>query len=269
MEMTPIAVGDGVLETAVSGTGDPVVIVPTALVADETAPLARRLTSSFAVVHYRRRGYGRSGPAPRNRTIADDARDCAGLLDHLGIERAHVAGVSYSAAVALQLAADEPALVHSLTLVEPPPVHSRHDALFRQVSAQLLDDVRARGAEAAVEAFLVRVQGPDWRRDLDGVSRGGAARALADAPAFLDLDVPALLTWPFDAAAARGVGCPVLHVSGADHEPLFASVGDLLDSWLPQVGHVVVPGASHGVALTHPDALAATMIAFLRRHPLP
>jgi pimeloyl-ACP methyl ester carboxylesterase len=49
--------------------------------------------------------------------------DCQQLLTALDIESAHVVGVSYSAAVALQLAATTPSCVHTLTLIEPPPLH--------------------------------------------------------------------------------------------------------------------------------------------------
>ena len=56
------------------------------------------------------------------------------MLDALGIGRAHIVGVSYSAAVALQLAADAPYVVHTLALLEPPPVHTPSAAQSAQPS---------------------------------------------------------------------------------------------------------------------------------------
>ena len=52
-------------------------------------------------------------------SFAEHAADAAALLDHLGIRRAHVAGHSTGAIIALQLAVDRPDLVHSLALLEP------------------------------------------------------------------------------------------------------------------------------------------------------
>ncbi|CAN5345481.1 hypothetical protein BH20ACT5_BH20ACT5_03310 [soil metagenome] len=110
------------LEVAVQGTGEPVVLIQTALTAREFLPLATQpAMASFQVVRYHRRGYAGSGAVTGPGSIERDAADCAALLAALGIPRAHVVGVSYSGAVALQLAADMPDRVHSLTLLEPLP----------------------------------------------------------------------------------------------------------------------------------------------------
>jgi pimeloyl-ACP methyl ester carboxylesterase len=50
-------------------------------------------------------------------TLADMARDATGLLDHLGIQRAHVLGASLGGAVAQRLAIEMPDRVLSLTSV--------------------------------------------------------------------------------------------------------------------------------------------------------
>ena len=266
--MDRVAIGDGELETALLGSGDPVVLVPTALTADELLPLAERLRARFRVVHYHRRGYGGSSPATFPGSIARDATDCARLLTALAVERAHVVGVSYSAAVALQVAVDHPDVVHTLTLVEPPPVHGSGDAAFRAVAADLLDDRHARGAAAAAERFLVSTMGPGWRGQLDGTVPGSSAKVLPDSRTFFDSDVPALLDWPLGATAAGRVQCPVLHVAGNEHGALFSGVGDLIRAWLPHAEQVVITGAGHEVALTHPGALAEVLAPFLARHPV-
>jgi pimeloyl-ACP methyl ester carboxylesterase len=101
------AVVDGVaLEYEVSGAGEPVVCVHGALIADTFRPLRGEPSlARYCLITYRRRGYGGStgdGPA----SIARQAADCAALLRHLGVERAHVVGHSYGGAIALQLALD-------------------------------------------------------------------------------------------------------------------------------------------------------------------
>ncbi len=163
----------------VRGSGDPVALVPTALMADELLPLAERLRGRFRVVHYHRRGYAGSSPATPPGSVAQDAGDCARLLAARGVERVHVLGVSYSAAVALQMAVDYPDLIRTLTLVEPSPVHGPGDATFRAANAELLGDRQAQGAEAAVDRFLTRTVGPDWRGRLDGVVPGSSAQVTA------------------------------------------------------------------------------------------
>jgi pimeloyl-ACP methyl ester carboxylesterase len=266
--MTRVAIDGGQVETVVLGSGDPIALVPTALTADELLPLAERLQRRFQVVHYHRRGYAGSSPAALPGSVAEDAADCARLLAALAIGRANVLGASYSAAVALQLAVDHPEVVHTLTLVEPPPVHGPADAEFRAANTALLADRQARGAEAAVERFLVSTMGSDWRDRLDLTVPGSSAQVLRDSPTFLDVDIPALLGWSFDVATATRVRCPVLHVSGGGHGPYFDGVGDLIHGWLPHAEQVTIAGAGHDVALTHPDAVVEVLVPFLGRHPV-
>ena len=58
---------------------------------------AQALAERFRLVRYDTRGHGRSDTPPGPYTIDDVGRDVVELLDHLGVERAHVAGVAWAA----------------------------------------------------------------------------------------------------------------------------------------------------------------------------
>ncbi|MGH2768308.1 MAG: alpha/beta fold hydrolase [Actinomycetota bacterium] len=77
------------------------------------------LSATYRVTAYDLRGHGRSGMPPSGYSSADMARDLDALLDHLGVERAHLVGHSFGAAVALQQAMRRPHRVASLTLADP------------------------------------------------------------------------------------------------------------------------------------------------------
>jgi pimeloyl-ACP methyl ester carboxylesterase len=265
-----VSVPDATLEVEIRGSGEPVVLIQTALTADEFVPLAGQpeLQDNYRVILYHRRGYAGSSPVRGPGSIERDALDCRNLLAALYIERAHVVGVSYSAAVALQLAATAPGCVHSLCLIEPPPVHIPSADEFLAANVQLTEDHRVHGSATALDRFLVRVIGPAWRRDIERHVPGGVAQVDRDADTFFATDIPALLTWRFGAEDARRISQPVLYLGGTESGPWFARVRQLVLAWLPQAEDVMFAGADHSLALTHAPQLAAAMKTFLRRHPI-
>ena len=124
----------------------------------------------------------------------------------------------------MQLAVDAADHVHTLTLIEPPPVHVPSSPEFRAANARLQETRRARGPVRALEEFLGLVIGPHWRTDVERRLPGATEQMQRDTGTFFDTDLPALLSWRFDAEDARRVGCPVLHITGSDSGPWFAEV---------------------------------------------
>jgi pimeloyl-ACP methyl ester carboxylesterase len=258
---------DVTLEAHELGTGEPVVFIQTALIADELLPLARELAlaDGFRRIVYHRRGYVGSSPVAGPGSIRRDAADCQALLAALRIERAHVVGLSYSGAVALQLAADAPHRLRSLVLIEPPPVHIPSAGEFRQVNEELLTTRRSRGAMAALDDLLEAVIGPDWRREIEHDVAGASKQMEQDLLTFFDTDLPALLTWQFDIHDAERITCPVLYVGGSDTHRWFLEVRDLVRTWLPQSEDTQIEDAGHSLAITHTPDVAEAMADFLHR----
>jgi pimeloyl-ACP methyl ester carboxylesterase len=270
VDVQRVAVSDAVLEVERRGSGEPIALIQTALTADEFRPLAvqRRLQDRYQLILYHRRGYAGSSPVVGPGSIPRDALDCQELLAALGVERAHVVGVSYSAAVALQLAATAPACVHTLTLIEPPPVHTPSRDQFIAAIDELLENYRRLGAATTLDRFLTRVIGPDWRSDLERHIPGGVAQSERDVGTFFETDLPALLDWRFGPIEAGRIDKPVVYVGGSRSGPWFDEVRDLIMTWLPQTQDVEVVGADHSLAITHPVQIAAAMESFLHRHPI-
>jgi pimeloyl-ACP methyl ester carboxylesterase len=268
--MRLVAVGGIELEVHAVGAGDPVVLVQTALTADELAPLAEHLVArgAYRVIVYHRRGYAGSSPVQGPGSVVRDAADCRDLIDALGLGKVHVVGYSYSGAVGLQLAADAADHVQTLTLIEPPPVHVPSSAEFRAANARLLEVRRARGPGTALEEFLTLAIGPGWRTEVEQSLPGAAEQMQRDTTTFFDTDLPALLSWRFDAEDARRINCPVLQISGSDSGHWFAEVRELVLAWLPQTEDVLLAGADHSLALTHTAQVADALAGFLGRHQI-
>ena len=74
------------------------------------------LAERFRVIAFDNRGAGRSSGPPGPYTTRQMADDAAALLDHLGIDRAHVIGQSMGGMIAQELALGDPERVDRLVL---------------------------------------------------------------------------------------------------------------------------------------------------------
>lgn len=267
-----VAVDDGVLlEVRDWGSGEPIVFVQTALTADELLPSAQSaaLDDGYRKIVYHRRGYAGSSSVGGPGSIGRDAADCRALINRLNIGRSHIVGVSYSAAVGLQLAADAPDAVRTLVLIEPPPVHTAFATEFRAASDLLVANRRRHGAAAALDEFGSMVVGPDWRAVTERHLPGSAAQMTKDATTFFDTDLPALLDWQFGAADAGRITCPVAHIAGTASGPWFAAARMQMLEWFADAEDIVIADADHSLALTHCRDVGDAIAAFLHRHRVP
>jgi pimeloyl-ACP methyl ester carboxylesterase len=274
-DMEWIAIDGTALAYEVSGSGEPVVFIHGALIADAFPPLLAEpaLRERYRLIHYHRRGYGGSAPGATSVDLARQAADCRALLDHLGVPRAHVVGHSLGGTIALRLALDAPERVHSLAVLEPALVLGASAQPYREAIARNQQRYRAGDAAGTVDEFLQVRFGPGYRAAfLDRAVPEAFAQAIADAGTAFERDMPAVGEWAFTQAEAQRISQPVLAVLGSESEALWPRFGEthrLLLRWLPQVEEYVLPGATHALQLQNPRDMAAALADFLARHPLP
>jgi 3-oxoadipate enol-lactonase len=112
---------------------------------------AERLAERFRLVRYDTRGHGLSATPPGPYSIDDVGRDVVELLDHLDVERAHVAGLSLGGMTAMWLGINAPRRVDRLVLL---------CTSARMGPAQMWADravtVREQGTQALVDATMER-----------------------------------------------------------------------------------------------------------------
>ncbi len=265
---------DGVeLEYELLGAGEPVVLIHWGVSSAWAAPLLAEpaLAGRYRVLSYHRAGFAGSSRVEGSLTMADHAEHCRLLMRRLGIERAHVVGHSSSAVIALQLALDSAAAVHTLTLMEsarPVPPTELQAAFVRDFVEPAVGRYRAGDRAGAVDTFLRGVFGSGYRPALERGLPGAFERAVAEADAFFGQELPALQRWSFTAAEAARVTQPALAVLGANTEPTFPERREVLLAWLPDVEPFDLPDATHLLHAQNPRGMAEGLAAFLARHPL-
>ena len=272
-EMERAAVGGLELEYELRGSGEPVVLIHWGLCAAWAEPLMNEpaLSNRYRLLRYHRAGFARSDRIEGPVSMAGHAEHCALLMRHLGIERAHIAGHSSSAVIALQLALDFPDAVQTLAIMEParPVPRTEEQAEFvRDFVAPAARRYRAGDKAGAIDTFATGVFGPDYRGALEQGLPGVFEQAVADADAFFAREVPALQQWSFTQEDASRITHPTLAVFGENTVPTFPERLELLLSWLPNVEPFELPDATHLLHLQNPRGMAEGLASFYARHPL-
>jgi pimeloyl-ACP methyl ester carboxylesterase len=258
------------LEYEVFGSGEPVLLISPVL-ADGFLPLVRQseLADRYQLIHYHRRGWVGSTHPGAPVSIEEHAADASALLDRLGIPRAHVAGHSSGAAVAVQLALDAPQTVQTLILLELSLLALAEGRAFLQGAGPVFAAYERGDHEGAFAMFMSVVSGLDWaacRALLEERIPGAIAQSVADADTFFGIELPSLAQWTFDAEKAAGVRSPVLSVSGSQTLPLWVEVADFLRSTLPRVEDCTIEGVGHLLHIQRPQPVAEAMARFLIRN---
>ncbi len=260
------------LEYEVTGSGEPVLMIAPVL-ADGFVPLLseRVLTDRYQLITYHKRGWSGSTKTPAPVTIEDHAVDAAALLGYLGLERAHVAGHSSGAAIALQLAFDRPEIVHSLALMELSTFTVPSASEFFERAGPAFDRYAKGDHETALSIFMSLVSGMDWhscRALLEKHIPGAESQAMRDVDTFFGIELPSLTQWSFSAEQAAAIQQPVLSMLGRNTERLWVDVAELLRTWFPQVEDCVIEDVGHLLHIQRSEPVARGIAEFLGRHRL-
>jgi pimeloyl-ACP methyl ester carboxylesterase len=181
-------------------------------------------------------------------SLRDMARDAIGLLDHLDIPAAHVAGVSMGGMIAQTLAIDHPDRVLSLTSVMS--TTGRRTEGFQH--PLLIPSLLRRGArtkEQYVEATLAfsKVIGSPGYRDPDEVVRARAEETWSRGVNMHDTlrQMLAIVTQPDRTPALGRLAIPATVVHGDKDKMVHASGGRATARAIPGAELVMVPGMGH------------------------
>ncbi|MDE2146575.1 MAG: alpha/beta fold hydrolase [Burkholderiales bacterium] len=181
--------------------------------------------------------------------LADMAADALGVLDVLGIARAHVCGASMGGMIAQHLVAAHPERVRSLTLVMttsgarrlPQPTWAVQRALLARPASPALDDVVAHLQRMlAIIGSPAYPADPDWQRSRlrAMVARGwhpaGTARQLVAVAADGDR-TPLLARITAPTCVIHGQADPLVPVA-AGHD-LAARIAGATADFVPGMGH--------------------------------
>ena len=240
-----------------SGGDGPAVVLSHGYLMDHTMfdPQLSVLAPEFRVITWDERGFGDTG-AEGPFSYWDSARDALGLLDHLGVERAVLGGMSQGGFLSMRAALLEPGRVRALVLIdtqagqEDPAVAPSYEQLDQIWLAQGPEPVQ----DIVASIILGQVDPQPWFAKWAELDRPGLHHSFR---CLMDRD---------DLTDRLGeISCPALIVHGtADAAIPMAKAEALRDGLGGPAELVPVEGGSHASNMSHPDQVNAAILSFLR-----
>ena len=211
-------------------------------------------------IRYDRRGYGKSTPATKWFSEADDMAE---VLRHTGVSRATIVGSSHGGEISIDFTLEHPEIVRRLVLVGAVVGGFPYTEHFLNRNAAMSEplrrgDVPAGARSVSNDRYLIAPGNDEARKKLLDL--------LLASPQDLTHSTPALPPKP--ALPRLGeIHVPTLILVGdADIPDVHAHAG-AIEAGIPRSKRVVIPGTGHIMYLEKPELFAQTVLAFLDANP--
>jgi 3-oxoadipate enol-lactonase len=180
-------------------------------------------------------GYGDSDPAPEGTTREDYASAIISAMHELGIDRAHICGLSLGGVVAIAMHHADAGRCASLVLADTFAIHPDGQAIYdRSIAAS--GDLRAM-AEARVDVLLAEPADPSVRTEVI------ETMARIDPAAYR---VGAEAVWLADQRdRAAAIGAPTLVLCGSEDKVTPPALSQELAGLIPGARFQPIAGAGH------------------------
>ena len=245
-----------------TGGDGPAVILAHGFLMDQEmfAPQVEALRENYRVITWDERGFGRTDFDGRPFSYWDSASDCLGLMDHLGIDRAVVGGMSQGGFLSLRTALVAPDRVRALILLDTQA--GGEDAEHIEAYTGMLQMWAAAGPvdELAntVAGIIINdaAESPKWvakwqARDKALIAESGACLMNRD-------DISGRLA---------EITCPALVVHGTEDTAITMDKAEALAAGLVGCRGVVKVAGAHAANLTNPEPVNAAILEFLADLP--
>ena len=231
------------------------------------APQVRAFARRYRVITYSNRGYLPSAvpedPAAYSQErLVDDLR---ALLRHLGIERAHVGGLSMGGNVALNFALTYPEMCRGV-VVAGCGSGSDDPETFRAEGRRLIGTIEREGMAGFAEVYamgptrrqLLRKDPQGWREFRDQLAEHSAR---GSALIFANVQLKRPTVYQLE-PKLRACTVPMLIVAGDEDEPCLAP-GLFMKRLVRSAGLAILPATGHTLNLEEPELFNRLVLDFL------
>jgi pimeloyl-ACP methyl ester carboxylesterase len=249
-----------------NGVGEPLLLIA-GFACDLSiwSKVASSLITKYRVIVFDNRGIGRSSAPDSTYSIRQMAEDAGGLLDAIGIGRAHVAGHSMGGQIAQELALMRPEMISSLILLAS---CAKTDARNEAIISSWGELPRQVDPAAAARLSL------PWIYTDHFYARPGAIQQVIDLTVANPFPPTAhgifhqsrAVTGFNSSGRLRDIACPTLIVVGNEDLMLPVPFSEKLFEEIRSAELVVLAKTGHGFLIESSDEVAAVMQTFLSKH---
>lgn len=220
------------------------------------------LSNFLRVLLYDCRGMWRSDHPQEAYSMAQHADDLAGLLKALGIERAHIGGISYGAEISMVFAIKYPHKTQSLIVIDG--VSEIHPLLRGQTYPWLMAAERE-DAELLLRSSYHMNFAEDWIKANQSFIETSVERYQAlDMQAFVRL-MKAFYGLNITDQLGK-IEAPTLVIAGEEDIIKGREYAKIICDEIPNSEFVMVPGSGHALCLEKPAILNTLLLGFVKKY---
>jgi pimeloyl-ACP methyl ester carboxylesterase len=221
------------------------------------APQVEALTPDYRVITWDARGFGETEFDGQPFTYWDLARDCLGLLDHLGLDEAVLGGMSQGGFLSMRAALLAPDRVRALVLIDTQagPEDPERLPTYRQMQETWL---QAGAVDELTQAVGQLILGDPGLYDVWAEKWRALPRESLKAPGDCLFDREDITD------RLSEINCPAIVFHGTADTSVEIEKGEAVCRGLSGCRRFVpIDGAPHASNLTHPDEVNRPLLEFL------
>ena len=221
------------------------------------------MATKYRTIAIDNRGAGRSSIPREPFTLEDMADDAAAVLDHYGLQDAHIVGASMGGAIAQILAVKHPTRVRSLTLA---CTACRNLPWRSELLQHWAGTANVRGLRQWADESARWLVGPrSFRRLAPAIGWLGPLATFRPSRGF-SAQVGAILDTDDSMVAELGrITAPTLVVVGNQDILTPRADSEEIAERIPQAELVVISGAAHGLMIEHASTFNRVVLDFIDR----
>lgn len=227
-------------------------------------PQREELASKYRCIGFDARGFGKTIWDELPFSLYDTVEDCIGLMDHLGIKKAVIVGMSQGGYAALRLALRYKDRVQALVLMSTSASSDNEET--KNGYREFLKTYQTCGPIAPlIEQILSSIIGPKenhqalweyWRTRFESRTKVQITHAMSCLLNRDDID-----------RKVSSIEIPALVIHGDLDQGIPIGLAKKLNDALPESGEIIsIDGAYHAANLTHKEEVNSALLSFLKQN---